>query len=67
MSPTVKVALQYGTVDDGTYPAAGHGSCSATDESGQWPVAVTIQFACSGLIGIGSGKPFALSGEIQCP
>ncbi|MCL2450891.1 MAG: hypothetical protein FWD17_18260 [Polyangiaceae bacterium] len=54
-------------MDDGSYPADSHGTCAVVDESGQWPVSVNIQFACSGLVGIGSGASFGASGYINCP
>jgi hypothetical protein len=66
MTPRVKIILQLGTVDDGTYPA-GQGNCSLTDESGVWPVAIDARFECTGLIGIGSGQSFGVSGYIDCP
>jgi hypothetical protein len=66
-SPSVTLKLTFGSVDDGTYPAPGRGTCSIFDESGQWPLGVNIQFACNGLIGIGSGDSFGASGYINCP
>jgi hypothetical protein len=66
MSPKVRVVPQFGTVDDGTYPVGVQGSCTVTDESGQWPQ-IDARFVCTGLVGIGSGQPFALSGDVRCP
>lgn len=65
-TPKARVALQFGTVDDGTYPSSGAGTCSVTYESGSWPTRVDAQFECTGLVGIGSGKSFALSGYVDC-
>jgi hypothetical protein len=65
-TPKATVTLKFGTVDDGTYPSGGAGTCSVTYESGAWPTHVNAQFACTGLVGIGSGKPFALSGYVDC-
>jgi hypothetical protein len=65
-TPKATVTLRFGTVDDGTYPNGGVGTCTVTYESGSWPTMVNAQFACSGLVGIGSGKAFGLSGYVDC-
>lgn len=66
-TPKVTVTLQFGTIDDGTYPQGGHGTCSATDESAGWPTVGTVPFSCAGVVGVGSGQPFSVAGEIVCP
>jgi len=66
-TPKAKIVLQLGTLDDGTYPTAGQGTCSVTDQSGNWPTQVDSIFECTSLIGVGSGQRFNVSGYLNCP